>query len=261
MGMNYIICDDQQASINVLTENLTKIIEGNNLPCKIALATKDPNDVIKYAKDYDGETYDINVYLLDVDLNANRNGLELAKQIRKMDALAYIIFVTAHLEYGMLVFKYKLRAYEYLIKPVEFSEFRRCILALNEDYLKLIGSIENNKQAFINIMSGYKEYKIGSNDILYIESKGPKAIIHTINNNIETYMSLGNLEDILNKETTDFYRVHKTFLINVLHVEQINFSQLYAKMINGDICIISRTRKAQLKKMLSESNLTINYRE
>ncbi|HCC06560.1 MAG TPA: hypothetical protein DEP72_00135 [Clostridiales bacterium] len=261
MGINYIICDDQQSAIDILKNNLNRIINNNNLPGKIALATKDANEVIKYAKDYEVDTYDINVYLLDVDLNANRNGLELAKQIRKMDPLAYIIFITAHLEYGMLVFKYKLRAYEYLIKPVDYADFRKCIMSLNEDYIKLLNSIENNKQSFLNIISGYKEYRINTNDILYIESKGAKAVIHTINNNIETYMSLGTLEVILNGIKMNYFRIHKTFLINIMHIEQVNFSQLYVKIINGDICMISRNKKQEFKKAMNNSNLTISYRE
>ncbi|OGO85713.1 MAG: hypothetical protein A2Y22_04655 [Clostridiales bacterium GWD2_32_59] len=261
MGINYIICDDQQSAINILTDNLKRIISSNNLPGRIVIATKDANEVIKYAKDYELDTYDINVYLLDVDLNANRNGLELAKQIRKMDPLAYIVFITAHLEYGMLVFKYKLRAYEYLIKPVDYADFRKCITSLNEDYIKLLNSIENNKQSFLNVISGYKEYRVNTNDILYIESKGAKAIIHTINNNIETYMSLGTLENILNGIKMNFYRIHKTFLINLIHIEQANFSELYVKVINGDTCMISRNKKLEFKKALNNSRLTISYRE
>ncbi|HBY19798.1 MAG: hypothetical protein A2Y24_01325 [Clostridiales bacterium GWE2_32_10] len=259
MGINYIICDDQQSAINIVTGNLNKIISSNNLPGKIVLATKNANEVIKYAKDYESDTYDINVYLLDVDLNANRNGLELAKQVRKMDPLAYIIFVTAHLEYGMLVFKYKLRAYEYLLKPVDYSDFRRCIITLNEDYLKLLNSIENNKQSFLNVISGYREYKVNTNDILYIEAKGPKAIIHTINNNLETYMGLGTIEELLNSTKVNFYRIHKTFIVNILHIEQVNFSQQYVKMINGDICIISRNRKNEFKQVLNNVNLKVSY--
>ncbi len=259
--MNYIICDDQQSWINTITTNLNKVIEKNNLPGSIVLDTQNPSDVIKYAKECEIDAYEINVYLLDVDLNANKNGLELARQVRMLDPLAYIIFITAHLEYGMLVFKYKLKAFEYLVKPVDYVDFSRCIVALTEDYNKFLRTIENDKQTFVNIVSGYKEYKLNINDILYIESKGPKVIIHTINNAIETYMSLNTIEDMLNVTKALFYRTHKTFLINLMHVEHINFSQMFVRMINGDICMISRNKKADLKAALNTTGVTLYSRE
>ena len=53
------------------------------------------------------------VYILDIEL-PDGNGLELAKEIRKIQERAYIVFLTAYEKYAL--FGYEVRAFHYIIK-------------------------------------------------------------------------------------------------------------------------------------------------
>lgn len=55
------------------------------------------------------------IYLLDIVM-PQMSGLELAKQIRLTDEIAFIIFLTNHDKYALSAFE--VRAFQYLLKPV-----------------------------------------------------------------------------------------------------------------------------------------------
>ena len=73
----------------------------------------DFNRVIGYAKNTDEFR---NVYLLDIDLHTNINGLSLAQKIREYDYLGYTIFITSHTELGMTALSYKLKILDFIDK-------------------------------------------------------------------------------------------------------------------------------------------------
>ncbi|WP_279232740.1 response regulator [Clostridium senegalense] len=78
----------------------------------VKISTDNPNDIIKYLKN--SET--VGVYFLDVDLNKDINGIELASKIREYDSSGVVIFITAHLEMSYLTFLYKVEAMDYIYK-------------------------------------------------------------------------------------------------------------------------------------------------
>ena len=67
---------------------------------EIVLATTDPLELLKKFN-----SQETNVFFLDIDLaNEQYNGLSLALKIRESDPNGFIVFITAHLEFCMLIF-------------------------------------------------------------------------------------------------------------------------------------------------------------
>ncbi|MDC9428716.1 two-component system response regulator RgaR, partial [Clostridioides difficile] len=60
------------------------------------------------------------IIFLDIQMK-DINGIEVAKKIRKFDEKVEIIFTTAFSEYAPQ--GYEVRAYRYLVKPIEYSNF------------------------------------------------------------------------------------------------------------------------------------------
>lgn len=56
------------------------------------------------------------IYFLDIELNCDMNGLELAKKIRVYDPKGFIIFITSHGEYAPKTFKLRIEAFDYVNK-------------------------------------------------------------------------------------------------------------------------------------------------
>lgn len=83
----------------------------------------------------EGAAFDL--YLLDVVMPAP-NGIELARMIRENDEAAAIIFLTSHEEHSLAAFR--VRASQYLIKPVSHETLRREI-----DYALITLNAKNKK--------------------------------------------------------------------------------------------------------------------
>ena len=100
--LNFVLCDDSHTAIEKLSIMLDSIFIKNNLDGQIVFSTPNPYNLLKYV-----ETHSVNVVILDVDLNTDINGLKLAEKIRTQNKSIYIIFITGHLEYGLIAYKYK----------------------------------------------------------------------------------------------------------------------------------------------------------
>ena len=55
----------------------------------------------------------------------------MAKIIRRQDKNIYIIFITGHLEFGLVAYKYK--TFDYLAKPITYDRLEDTIIRLFED--------------------------------------------------------------------------------------------------------------------------------
>ena len=125
--LNFVLCDDSQTAIKKLSKMLESIIIQNNLDGQLVYSTKSPSCLLKYVK-----TNPVNVVILDIDLNDDISGLKLAESIRKQDKNTYIIFITGHLEYGLVAYRYK--TFDYIPKPITVDRLKDTITRLVEDF-------------------------------------------------------------------------------------------------------------------------------
>ncbi len=137
-----------------------------------------------------------------------------------------IIFTTAYEKYAIEGFR--LDAVDYLLKPFSYEEF----LSAVQKAKKLIGlekkelsTIEANKK-FLFLKSEYKIRRINFNDITYIE--GLKDYIKVyVRNEVHPILSLSTLKAIEAKlPESKFMRVHRSFIVNLEHVETIERSRI-----------------------------------
>ena len=239
--LNFILCDDAEKIVKDIRQFLEYIFQKNEIKAQITLASTNPYDVLNHM---DLLTEKSNVYILDMDFkDVEINGLQLAQRIRSKDPHGYIIYITGHPELSMLTFKYKLKVFDYLVKPVSFKELLECIKALYKDYQMTKECSEIAES--ISIKSGARQFTIQPDQIVYLEALGQKVILHTVDNTIEYYGALKDMEDKLGPS---FYRCHKSYLINKKHIKEINFKDKYVLMSTGDHCLISRNYKNGLKE-------------
>lgn len=245
MPLNFVMIDDDKSILESTRNYIKKFIAENQTDACIALCTTKPEEVLEYS----GRKFEeINVYILDINFQRSINGLTLGREIRDKEPNAYIIFLTAYIQLSMMVFKYRLQAFDFLVKPVSYSDLEECLKALVEDYSKVINSNLPDGNNFITIKSGYQEYHLPVNSIIYIESFGPKLAVHTIDSQFECYDTLKRIEESINKVTDTFFRSHKSFLINTHHIKEVNLQDQTVTMSSGEECLISRDKKSFFKK-------------
>lgn len=99
------------------------------------------------------------------------------------------------------------------------------------------------------VVSHGTNYRVPMGDILYFEARNKKLYLYTRNAEIEFYDTLEHLQERIPKQ---FIRCHKSFIVNVLAVEQVLLAQNEILMEDGGIRIpISRSCKAAVKEALA----------
>ena len=109
--LKFAICDDNLNILDRLEKMLESIFTKNNFDASVSFTTSDTDDMLNYVSNNK-----IDVIMLDINLKSNKNGLDLAEAIRKINKNSYIIFTTGHLEYAMVAYKFK--TFDYLAKPI-----------------------------------------------------------------------------------------------------------------------------------------------
>lgn len=227
--MDILICDDNANARKDLKEKLIEYQFMRNIDYKISEYS---SGEALLNEGYIGTA----ILFLDIRMQG-MNGIETAKQIRKVNRNLIIVFLTAYKEY---VFEgYKVNAFRYLLKPVDKDEL-----------IETMDSIERmlKKEDDILLLSfGKEKYCIRLNEIMFIEVRGRKIWVHSENHE---YRSVGSLEELEEKLKNDsFFRVHKSFIVNFEHIIKFDNKNIFLK--NEKIVPISRLRLQEFKKAYS----------
>lgn len=240
---NVIICEDNITQRNEIESIISSEIK--NFNCTIALSTNNPYEVIKHIDNCSNSF----IYFLDVDLNSDINGFQLAQLIRNYDPNGYIIFLTGHAELTLLTFQYKVQALDYIVKAdttVVKTKIAECFNAIHNN-LNAAKAKTDNK---ISIEVGNNVMFLDFEDILFFETAGKehKISVHTINGQYEFYGTLKNIEVIV---SSDFYKTHRSYLVNTKKIKSIDKRKMVIEMIDNEVCYVSlRYLKGLLKKCL-----------
>jgi len=149
------------------------------------------------------------ILFLDVEM-PEENGFDLLEQ---MDSKAIpTIFTTAHESYALKALKK--RALDYLLKPIQGAEL---IAAINKlEYNKHNSATTSNGKIALPTTQGFTfSYP---EDILRCEADGAYTRIFRIKDSLLVSRNIGHIEGLLKKH--DFFRVHKSHLINLGHVRE-----------------------------------------
>ena len=160
--------------------------------------------------------------------------MEIAAKVREKYKNTYFIFTTAHLEYAMMAYKFK--TFDYLAKPVTYDRLEETVVRLFED-------INGLPKKYIKIDN--KKTIIDENDVLFIRRDGMKLIFHTKSRDYETYSSFNKIQDSL---PSNFIRAHKSFIVNLNNIVNLDPVSNMIFFNNGSTCDIG----PKYKKILME---------
>lgn len=237
--LSFVLCDDNYGAIDKLSKMLNSIIISHNLKAQISYTTNNPNDLLNYLKDNPTD-----VLLLDIDLKSSTSGLQIAEQIRAIDKNIYIIFVTGHFEFGMVAYKYK--TFDFLQKPLTKERFEETILRLYSD-------IYGSTARYIRLDNDKTVIK--ENSIRFIKKEGMKVIFHTDTRDYETYSSFNKISGML---PNNFVRCHKSYIVNVSKITDIDLSENEISFTNNDKCYIGPKYKNDFMEVLKNEYFTNN---
>lgn len=237
--LNFVLCDDNSSAIDRLSKMLNSILISHNLKGQISFTTTNPLDLLDYV-----QNHTTHVLLLDIDLKSSTTGLQIAEKIRSVDKSIYIIFVTGHFEFGMLAYKYK--TFDFLQKPLTKERFEETILRLYSD-------IFGDKTRYIRLDNDKTVIK--ENTIRFIKKEGMKVIFHTDTRDYETYGSFSKISDML---PYNFVRCHKSYIVNMAKITDIDITNNLISFNNNDQCFIGPKYKDDFMEVLKNEYFTNN---
>lgn len=230
--LNFVICDDNLNILDRLEKMLDTIFCKNDFEAQVAFSSDNTEEVLNYIS-----SNKVDVAMLDINLKSNKTGIELAKEIRKINKNIYIIFTTGHLEYAMIA--YKVKTFDYIAKPINYDRLEETIIRLFEDvtsvpkkYLKI-----DNKNTLVD-----------ESEVQYIKRDGMKLVFHTNSRDYDTYSSFNKFQD---KLPENYIRCHKSYIANINQIKDVEPVSGTITFKNGDTCDIGPKYKSNLMEVLN----------
>ena len=110
------LCDDVPELISQYEKLISNTILMEEYPMKIVSTFTKTKGLINTLKTELSHGNDCGIYFLDIDLNNETDGFNLAKSIRKIDSRGFIIFITTYGNLAFETFKQQLEAMDFIVK-------------------------------------------------------------------------------------------------------------------------------------------------
>lgn len=210
------------------------------------------NSLLKLSKKY-GITIDVNVFydgeglirelnedffdviFLDIKMN-ELSGIDVSRLIRtKMgNEATQIVYISGNTEYAIEVFDFD--PFHFLPKPLDEEKIEKA-------FVKLIHKLNLKAEAF-SYKVGHDVFKVPIKDILYFQSHKREIIIYYGGKSDVFYGTLDNIYLQLNK--FDFLFIHKSFLINPIHVRRCTYETI--EMSNRIVLPIAQSKRKEVRE-------------
>lgn len=230
---NVIIADDMQS---MLEEIGYEIVDN-------VIVYEQAEEVLK--------TKQVDLVLIDIILASSKTGIDLGKHIREKYNIPFI-FVTSNSDRATVENAKTVKPNGYLVKPFEQQDLYTSIeIALsNFNYLEKAEGSDFTPDTSDRLMSNsilkdsifvkkqHLYYRIQFEDIQFIKADN---VYLEVNTKDKKFLVRSPLKDYLEKlPQNKFYRAHKSYIVNVDHIDAINSKDI---MVNNTLIPISKEFK------------------
>jgi two-component system response regulator AgrA len=241
--LRVFVCEDNNSQRKQYTQTIENYIAIEDLDMKIALSSHSPNEILSYLEKNEAES---GLYFLDMDLNCDTDGIALAEEIRKHDPRGFIVYITAYAETLPLTFKYKIEALDFITKEDSHVDerIRECI---SDAYTKHTGKSVELQDNFV-FKVGQNVISLNHTKILFFESSQDVAHKVTVYADSGAYTFYGKLIEIERDIGATFYRCHKSYIVNIKRIKNIDTVHRIVTLDNDAVCYVSALK---LKRLLN----------
>lgn len=243
-SISAIIIDDEPSACDILSKLIERFTEGIDV-VGIAHNLEDGAKLIAQTKP--------SAVFLDIQM-PRYSGLEILEFFP--DPNFDIVFVTAYDHFALKAFE--LSAVDYLLKPIDIDKFKPAIDRLKErfkqrqirqNYYSLKENIRNDFPSHIQLANLDDSKQILLSDVIAFEADESYTHLHLNEGKEMASKNLKHFETLL-IDHPDFFRSHKSWLINLKHVEYYSKQKALIRMSNGLDVKLSRLKKGVLASLL-----------
>lgn len=231
------LCDDEHFFLEELKRNLKKYETETNYEIIIGEYASG----IEFLEDISENGLPWDILFLDVDMPL-KNGMDVAKEIRKTYKDVVICYVTSYGEYALQA--YGTQALEYVVKPVNYEKLKfsldRCV-----GQAQLIKDAKSKEKHFMEIETKSRAILLCMEEIVFIEKRRNQCVFHTKEGEKTYYMTLAQAYDKLDPDM--FFYTHQGYIVNFSYVKEVKKSVVC--LGRGIEVPISRTHYRKLRNM------------
>ena len=154
--------------------------------------------------------------MFDIDMPGT-NGMETAKRIRETDENVTILFITNVAQYA--IDGYGIDAVDYILKPINYYEFQ---MKFHRAVAKAAHSKE--RSIMLDTVEGIRRIRV--NEIEYVEVLAHYIYVYTQKRVFKARGNMKEWEEELGP--FGFSRVHKSYLVNMAKIDNIQRKDLTA---------------------------------
>ena len=225
--MRIAVCDDNRGFLQAIRKQL------DELPMVEHVSLFDHQSTLLRAA-AQGSRFD--VVLLDIELNCEENGIDVAEELYRQSPGTKIIYVTGYNDrFSQHIFLRKSNLSGYLTKPVDGA-------LLLANLQKAADAAEPAREPTLMLRVGGTMTAVPCGEILFIESLDHVIQVHTAGETITAY---DTLRSVLPTLPAGFFQCHKSFIVNMRQIRRFQAADILLK--SGALVPVSRSRCAQTR--------------
>ncbi len=232
---NIAICDDDTLFSGILEQHLA-----SNYVGMLNIDVFSNGKKLIEAVNKSNSVY--NIIFLDLSM-PEIDGIELGRKLRETLTNLHTSFIIYISSYDTTATSINgIHPYAYLKKPLNYDE-------LDEIFETILSKMKDFEDAF-SFSTKKGTCNIPYNSIIYAENIERSSIIHATDNDYVCSVSLSKISPDLEHHSNAFVRIHVSYLINLMYLEQLNGNEVILK--DGTVLPVSRRYKKDLLARVSE---------
>lgn len=235
--MRIAVCDDETAVLKLISVFVRTEFENRREPVTVSSYT----NAAKLISDFSAKEFD--AVLLDIKM-PEIDGFKAAEELRKISPDIKIVFITTEDE--LVYDSFDFRPFAFIPKtPPETMKAR-----LSRTVDNLLAASNSVRKICIELPYNDKIY-LRPDELVYVNSEKNNLIYHTKENGeIIVRAKIQDAEEILPSEI--FVRIHNRIIVNMSHIEELEYTHASLTVTGGETLGISRTRKHDFETAYDE---------
>ena len=238
--MNIAVCEDTMADRTLLCEYINAYFKERSC----AIEIDDFESGKEFLEFFSLKEYQI--VCLDIYMPA-MTGIEVAREIRKIDSNVGIIFITTSKDHALD--SYGVDAMQYLVKPLNYDDLKMVLDKCRDRFAE--------SMRYISVLSNRVPVNVLLRDIIYVEVHTNACILHTMQGPVKTYCTLDEIDNMLGGEP--FLRCHRTHIVNMNYITKLSVGDFLLK--TGELTPIRKSEKKEITKRYSDYLFSLTRRD
>lgn len=208
----------------IIARDISYMLE--DLAYEVASIIHEANEVLPFL-----EKEKVDLILLDINLEDKLTGIDVGHLIKQKYDIPFI-YLTSYSDSATLERAKVTQPYGYLVKPIDIRNLKSTISIARYNYQTKLAEQSEKKEDFwmeseFFIRHKGELIKVNIADILFAEANDNYTNLYTVAHKYLVSTTLKKVEEKLAQ--FNFCRVHRSYLINLKHIDKIFQDDVYLK--------------------------------